>query len=349
VTVWTLLPFWVVVRVLMALVVCSGCIVGAAGTWGGGKSGKQAQQELLDEFTPPGLDIDPVSNDPIKNVQVRVWADEEYRSQNGGWQRTFQQVLDTTNEVLEAKLRIRLVPSYQVWDHRAQPDETLSDRLAALKAQDPGNGVFAVIGLTSSRGIVEATFEEIGIADFPGHHMMLRGYADIEERKQFRDAAPNLSKAQIERFHGQRRMHKTACVVLHELGHNLGVDHEDEFDTMMSHGYSAKATGFSAKAIATMQQTLGGARPTAPVASNGKPLPPRSGRSIHFSVGPSGVVVLNGDIKQGAALNSALQSAARSDPGIEVVIDTVEGAPQTAIDDIDRRARAAGLVYITRN
>jgi metallopeptidase family M12-like protein len=347
---------WVAVVVL-----CSSCIGLYGGTFGGGKSRQQAQHDVLAEFTPPGFDTDPVSNAQIKEVRVRVWADDEYRSQNTSWQRTCQQVFDEANTVLVAKLRLKLVPDYQAWDYRAPTGATLSDRLLDLVKQDGGDNVFAVIGFTGSLAIVEATFEELGVAHISGRHMVMRGYADIEERKAFRDAFPDLSKQEIERAHALRRQHKTAAVLLHELGHNLGVDHESAPDTMMNGGYSHNTTGFSEQALATMRGNIAlhqGPLQAIPVAnaqpasvqpaSTPKPgQPQKSGNSIELIVTAKGQVMLGGNILVGAALRETLESAPKVDPGVQLVIQKAPGAPEDAVNDLKMRAQKAGFVYIT--
>jgi len=343
---------WAVVVVL-----CSSCIGMYGGTFGGGKSRTQAQHDVLAEFTPPGFDTDAVSNAPVKEVRVRVWADEEYRSQNMGWQRVFQQGFDEANKVLVAKLRLRLVPDFQAWSYRAPTGATLSDRLLELVKQDAGNDVFAVIGLTGSLAIVEATFEELGVAHVGGRHMMMRGYADIEERKAFRDAFPDLKKEELERSHALRRLHKTAAVLLHELGHNLGVDHESTPDTMMNGGYSHNTTGFSDQALKTMSQNIpthqdGPPRPipvaNAQPASAPKPgQPAKSGNSIELIVTAKGQIMLGGNILVGAALKETLESSPKIDPGVELVIQKAPGAPAGVVNDLELRARKAGFVYVT--
>ena len=346
---------WVAIVVL-----CSSCYVPVGGPFGSGKSRKQAQHDVLAEFTPPGLDTDPVSSAQVKDVRVRVWADDEYRSQNTSWERTCQQAFDEANKVLVAKLRMRLVPDYQVWNYRAPTGATLSERLLELVKQDEGDDVFAVIGFTGSLAIVEATFEELGVAHIGGRHMVMRGYADIEERKAFRDAFPDLPKQEIERSHALRRLHKTASVLLHELGHNLGVDHESAPDTMMNGGYSHNTTGFSDQALATMRGNIAlhqGAPQAIPVA-NAQPAsapksshqtgqPAKSGNSIQLIVTAQGQVMLGGNILVGAQLRETLESSPKIDPGIELVIQRALHAPQAAVDDLKMRAQKAGFVYIS--
>jgi hypothetical protein len=361
--VWTYPPSLIYMLVMQrtgvwvaVVVLCSSCIGLYGGTFGGGKSRTQAQHDVLEEFTPPGLDTDPVSNAPVKDVRVRVWADEEYRSQNTQWRQAAEHVVDEANKVLVAKLRLRLVADYQPWSYRAEPSDKLPDRLLALAQHDPGNGVFAVIGLTSSMGIVEATFEELGVAYRGGSHIVLRGYADIEERKAFRDAFPDLSKAQIERSHELRKLHKTASVLLHELGHNLGVDHERDEDTMMSGGYSHRTTGFSDKALATIGQNVAvhmghtpGLIPGAQRASLPKPgqAPTKSGKQIEIIVTARGQKLFGGNIVDGAKLQATLVSEANSDPGVELVIQKAMGAPEDAVNDLKMRAQKVGIRYVS--
>jgi hypothetical protein len=266
-------------------------------------------------------------------------------------------VVEEANRVLVAKLRLRLVAEYQPWDYRAPSDDKLPDRLLALAQHDPGNGVFAVIGLTSSMGIVEATFEELGVAHIGGSHIVLRGYADIEERKAFRDAFPDLEKAQIERSHGLRKLHKTASVLLHELGHNLGVNHEPEEDTMMSGGYSHRTTGFSDKALATMRQNIAQHSITPPM---GVPIPggqvagapkkgqapTKSGEQIVVTIAANGAIIFGGNILVGSQLRQVLSSVS-VDPGLELVIQTVPNAPQSAVTSLKMEAQKAGFHYVT--
>ena len=90
--------------------------------------------------------------------------------------------------------------------------------------------MFAVIVLTSSLPLVSATFEELGIARVNARHLVVRGYADIEERKLYADAFRDLLPAEREMALEQSRQHKTAVVLLHELGHNLGYEHDRDAD-----------------------------------------------------------------------------------------------------------------------
>ena len=150
------------------------------------------------------------------------------------------------------------------------------ERHTALIEIDPGDDVFAVVGLTSSLPLVSATFDELGLAALGGRHIMVRGYADLEERKMYANAFPDLRPEERELALEHLRHHKSAVVVLHELGHVLGVEHENDATSIMNASYSNKATTFTPTArkviLASVDERLH--RGTAPqVAAAVTPIP----------------------------------------------------------------------------
>ncbi|HEX3481803.1 MAG TPA: matrixin family metalloprotease [Kofleriaceae bacterium] len=74
--------------------------------------------------------------------------------------------------------------------------------------------------------------------------MILRGYADLEERKLFDRVFTELRAEERELLYQARRRHKTTGVLLHELGHNLGAEHVPDEDTLMHEAYSEHASKF---------------------------------------------------------------------------------------------------------
>ena len=204
---------------------------------GGGMSAGQRQARTLSKMLPAQLAAASRWKGEVRVAKLRVWADTEYRAQNVRWQHTFEDELDYANQVMTPMLGVRLEAEYQSWDHHA-PSGTLSDHLAALDAHDPGDEVVWVVGLTSSLSLVSATFEQLGIAQVGGRHLVLRGYADLEERAAFERAFPDTNRQERELVHEARRRHKTTTVLLHELAHSLGALHETEPDWIMSQAYS---------------------------------------------------------------------------------------------------------------
>ena len=228
---------------LLATVVVAGCISPVM-KFGKGKTPRQAQHDTMSELGPARLQTDASDSGKLETRRIRVWADDAYRTQNVRWQQSFEGPLELTNLVLTSVFGIKLVAEYRAWD-RHVPGSRLGDDLAALMERDPGRDVFAVVGLTSSLPLVSATFDELGVANLGGLHLVVRGYADLEERKLYADAFRDLLPEEREPFLQSRREHKTAVVLLHELGHVFGFAHDPDEHTIMSANYSPRATAFS--------------------------------------------------------------------------------------------------------
>ncbi|HWU85942.1 MAG TPA: hypothetical protein VN253_01625, partial [Kofleriaceae bacterium] len=228
----------VLVALVSAVAPVSGCLLTPPiPIGGGGKTAGQRQRETLSKMLPAQLTVSSRWQGEVRVAKLRVWADDAYRAQNVRWQHTFEDQLDGANQVLIPMLGVRLEAEYRTWEHHV-PGGTLSDHLAALIQQDPGDDVVWVVGLTSSLSLLSPTFEQLGIAQVGAPHLVLRGYADLEERKAFERAFPDTDRREREIVHEARRRHKTTTVLLHELAHSLGALHEAESDKVMSPLYS---------------------------------------------------------------------------------------------------------------
>ncbi len=232
---------------VVALGALSGCFVASpVMQFGGGKSSEQVQHEGIDKLLPAQLTAVDRWTGELRVARLRVWADDEYRAQNVRWQHGFDEQLDYTNQVLGPMLGVRLEPEYRSWDHHA-PGETLSDHLEALAREDPGEDVAFVVGLTSSLSLVAGSFEQIGVARIGGRHLVMRGHADVEERKAFERAFPDIDREQREHVLEARRRHKTTALLIHELAHSLSALHETEPDQIMNPAYSHRAASIGAR------------------------------------------------------------------------------------------------------
>jgi len=336
----------------VGLVLCS-CISPVM-KFGEGKSAKQAQHDTLNEFIPSTLDTSRAYGGAVRNAKVIVYADDEYRAQNLHWEQTFGDQLDRANAVLEPQFGLHLVADYHVWNHHA-PGHALDEDLDDLRALDDGRSTFAVIGLTSSLGLVSATFELLGVATIGGNHVMLRGFADLEERKEFERVFPDLSPDERARAYETRRRHKTAAILLHELGHNLGMNHEEVEDTLMSPRYSDHSTGFSVPAHATIQKTLdqrlGGVRQEAPAPATATTDPPVPDPAtvhrklvIHVTATQ---ILIDGRPRDQSDLSIAFSGEAALDPETEVVVQKDKGVATARVTDIVDRAKAAGMKRVS--
>jgi len=344
----------------VAVVMLAGCMSPVM-HFGAGKSAKQAQHDVLvREFWPAPLATEGTYAGPVKTVTVRVYADDAYRAQNLEWRQAFDEGLEYANAVLGSNFGVRLVADYREWQHHA-PGYSLDEHLTELRALDTGEHVLTVIGLTSSLSLVSATFDQLGYASVPGKHMMLRGYADLEERKAFTRAFPDLPAEERANALVARRHHKLAALLLHELAHNLGVDHEVAEDTLMNARYSEHAADFSADARATIQraldqrlgrvsadravqtpsttapQAMQAAATATPAAATTK-----VHRKLYIHIMPETVLV-EGRSLDLTELSTVFSMQAAMDGDSEVVISKERDVPRSRVVDVMDRAKAQGI------
>lgn len=238
-----------------AVVLASGCLISPIIPIGGGKSRSEAQHEGLGKLFPAQLTTQHKWRGEVRVAKVRVWADDEYRAQNVRWQHGFDEQLDYANQLLIPMLGVRLEADYRLWEHHA-PGARLAEHLAALVGEDSGEDVVWIVGLTSSLTLVSASFEELGMANLGERHVMLRGHADLEERKAFERAFPDIDAQERANVLEARRRHKITAVLLHELAHSLGALHETAKDWVMNPAYSHLAATISDRNRELMMITL---------------------------------------------------------------------------------------------
>jgi hypothetical protein len=331
--------------------------------FGEGKSAKQAQHDTMASFGPARLASGETWKGEVTTRKVRVWADNQYRTQNIHWEKTFNDALELANVVLTPLYGIHLVAEFHVWE-RDVPGATLADGISALQERDPGTDVFAVIGLTSSLPLVSATFDQLGLGALGGNHIMLRGYADIEERKVYANAFPDLTPEERELALDHLRHHKTAVVILHELGHNLGVEHETDATTIMNASYSNHATTFSPTARSIMLRTVDerlhrttsdvASSPPIPATPAAAPAPPPQASAtppaprvhhdpITIRVTRKKETLVNGKVLTAEALDTLLKTTHAEDPQTQIIISQDRNLPTGVIGDLVDRLKVAGF------
>ncbi|HWO26952.1 MAG TPA: hypothetical protein VNO30_49820 [Kofleriaceae bacterium] len=331
-------------------------------TFGEGKSAKQAQHETMSDLAPVQLETAAKWTGEITTRKIRVWADDQYRAQNVQWRRSFEAPLELANLVLTSLLGLRLEPEFQMWERHA-PASTITADLEALAERDPGRDVLLVVGLTSSLPLVSATFDELGLAQVSGRHLIVRGYADLEERKLYADVFRDLLPEERELSLEQRRHHKTAVVLLHEIGHTFGYEHDLGENTIMNASYSHRASAFSPQArevmLRTLEQRLGrgsstGEQRLARAPSTGEPrepapkaLPQQQASApagpLVFYVTPSGDVEFGGKVIDEYDLDNLLEGARARDRNTEILVRKSRRSPPAALAKIVDRATALKL------
>ena len=217
---------------------------------------KKIQKRDLERALPAVLEVESPVPGEARTAHVRIWVDEDFRAQNVRWRTQIEEQLDEANQFLVPAVGIRLeVKTIEPWPTRSA-DQRLADVLAALEAQDPGDDVDWVIGYASSLSLIGASFEQLGYARMLGRHLVVRGYADAPERKNFLAAFPDTSADDRERVHQARRRHKQTTILLHEIGHTLGAPHETEASWLLHGTYDINMATLSQPSRELMRLTL---------------------------------------------------------------------------------------------
>jgi hypothetical protein len=240
--------------VMGAIALCA-CLVSPVIPIGGGKSTRQVQHEGLGKLFPAQIASQRKWTGPVRVAKLRVWADDEYRAQHMRWQHGFDEQLDYANHVLTPMLGVRLEAEYRSWEHHA-PGASLTEHLEALAQHDTDDDVVWIVGLTSALSLVSETFDQLGVAFVGSRHVVLRGHADLHERKAFERGFPDIDAEQRDAVLEARRRHKTTAVLIHELAHSLYALHELERGRIMNPGYSHHATSISDRNRELMLITL---------------------------------------------------------------------------------------------
>jgi len=327
----------------LAAMLAGGCFIATPPMRFGGKSSQEAQRQTLGNETPPALVSNATWSSEVSTQRIRVYADDDFRAQNVHWQHTFDDELAYANEVLAPLLGIRLVAEYRSWQHHA-PGGSLADSLEELARLDPGSDVLSVVGLTSALALVSGTFDQLGYASIQGRHLIVRGYADREERQMFERAFPDLRADERDALFASRRRHKTAAVLLHELGHNLGATHETEANTIMNATYSDHSASFSDHSrevmLATLAERVHRGHGTATV---NHPHP-----QLVVRINDKQQAVIGGQLVDDATVAELFRMSYADDHDTQVVIKAPRSVPSAAVVRLLELAKAAGLQRSSR-
>lgn len=212
----------------------------------------------LRKLTPAPLGVEHPHRGEPRVAKVRVWVDEDFRAQRVHWREEVSEQLDDANQFLEPALGLRLEAiAIEPWAIRTAGRE-LGNALEELERVDPGVDVPWVLGLVSSVPMVAASYEQIGMTRILGRHLVLRGYAEQAERKEWAEYLPTLTVGEREALYETRRRHKITTLLVHELGHTLGAPHEADASWIMNPGYTLAVATLSDQSRKLMELALEG-------------------------------------------------------------------------------------------
>jgi len=194
------------------------------------------------------LPDDDGGNAQVEHLRIRAYATPHYEAALVDGQAQFEQALRDANPTLAHDLGFRLeLTEFRSWP-RSMPDDDLGALLKAIESDDPARDVDWVVILASPQGVVATSADQVGLAPILGRHLALRAMSDAAEFDVIERGFSELSEAEKAKLYAARKRHKAATVLLHELGHTLGIPHELDPHSMMSFQYDARSAAFSSAA-----------------------------------------------------------------------------------------------------
>ena len=210
----------------LTICIALGCLLGC-----GGPNKKQ-----LAKYAPATLEQTPTAGETF-TFRVRVYADREFRVQNQRWEQKIRVFFEAANAVTVATAGIRLELVETLPWSRAGSGAQLATVLSGLEDLDPGQDVHFVFGFVDALPDVSSTFHQIGLAHGLGKHAVIRGLNDVKEKAVLEEVLDDHDEQVRERLYRERAAHKMTALLLHELGHLLGVPHTAGDEFIMSSAY----------------------------------------------------------------------------------------------------------------
>lgn len=230
--------------------------------WG---EAKASQKRVATQRMPSQLRTDPkgseltrgdVQSTPVSQLRIRAYATPHYEAALTNARASFQRTLDDANPTLAHDLSFRLeLSDYRVWQ-AAESDDDLSALLSALEKEDAADDVDWVVVLASPRNMVATGPDQLGVGRVLSRHLAIRAMSDAAEFDAIEQGFDELSEAEKRKLYEARKRHKSAGVLLHELGHTLGMPHELNRQSLMSATYDLHANAFAASSVRLAQHAL---------------------------------------------------------------------------------------------
>jgi len=205
--------------------------------------GPQLKEHTVDltKHLPATLEAQKAREGDPRTVKVRVWVDPGVRALPK-WREEISEQIDYASQLLTPLIGARLsVDEIKDWARTGDP----RDALRALTEVDKGDGVTWVIGYTVANDVASKAMSELGDARPLGHHVIVRGWAELPETEALAGKLPDLREAERAEVLGAHRRHKQSVVLLHQLAITLGGIAEADPAWILHPTYAATQSSFA--------------------------------------------------------------------------------------------------------
>jgi hypothetical protein len=176
--------------------------------------------------------------------RVRFYVAGDYRRQHPGWQRQLEDLLERASAVLAPSFGLRLeVSELHAWEPACNP-AAFASCLDELTEEKPADEQEWIVGVLPAEAIFTESFDELGLAQLPGQHFVLRDVSDLAERAAIDHAFPTHTQAQRDDIYAHRKAHKRLAVFLHEWGHALGAMHTVAAEGLLHPSYDDRMSDY---------------------------------------------------------------------------------------------------------
>lgn len=232
-------------------VALSGCFY--ASRWG---QAKASQKRVAAARMPSQLRVDPQeaklrrgdeAMKPVSTMRLRAYATPHYASALVDGEAQLVETIRNANPELAQDLSIRLeLADYRVWTSGSgTADDDLAVLLKAIATEDPATDVDWVLVLASPRNMVALGPDHLGLGNMLGRYLAIRAMSDAAEYDAIQRSFTELSNDEKHKLYEATKRHKSATVLLHEIGHTLGMPHELDPHSLMSPRYDPQSSAFS--------------------------------------------------------------------------------------------------------
>lgn len=217
---------------------------------------RDAQRAQLQLSAPAQLDDEDREWRAFKTLRARFYYDPGFALLEGEVQEHVADRVHRVNEALQTALHARLdVESVRALPATPPGQVDLDTILSRLSELDAGDDVEVIIALVGALPVATFSFHDLGRADVLGKHIAIRSMSNHEELRAL-DTFDALEPEERSRMYQQRKHHKEATVMLHEIGHALGAVHTTDANDIMHARYEHTMHMFSPHNVELMQLAL---------------------------------------------------------------------------------------------